>query len=83
MSSFLYRLGRSAARARVLVLVLWVVALVAVGGGALLVNQGTDDTFAIPGSESQDALDYLGHVFPQVSGASAQVVVLVPAGQRL
>lgn len=81
MSSFLYRLGRAAARARVLVVALWVVVLAVAGGTTLLFNQGTDDTFAIPGSESQDALDYLGRVFPEVSGTSAQLVVLVPAGQ--
>ncbi|MBB4688403.1 MMPL family transporter [Amycolatopsis jiangsuensis] len=78
MSSFLYRLGRAAARARVLVLALWVVLLAAAGGAAVLVNQGTDDTFAIPGSESQDALDHLGRVFPEVSGTSAQLVLVVP-----
>ncbi|MEU5263090.1 MMPL family transporter [Amycolatopsis sp. NPDC021455] len=82
MSSFLYRLGRAAARARVLVVALWVVVLAAAGGAALLVNQGTDDTFAIPGSESQDALDHLKRVFPEVSGTSAQLVLVVPAGAK-
>ncbi|WP_372669223.1 MMPL family transporter [Amycolatopsis kentuckyensis] len=82
MSSFLYRLGRAAARARVLVLALWVVVLAAAGGAALLVNQGTDDTFAIPGSESQDALDHLGRVFSEVSGTSAQLVLVVPEGAK-
>jgi RND superfamily putative drug exporter len=80
MSSFLYRLGRMAARARVLVLALWVVVLAVAGGGALVLNQGTDDTFAIPGSESQDALDHLGRVFSEASGTSAQLVLLVPEG---
>jgi RND superfamily putative drug exporter len=83
VSSFLYRLGRAAARARVLVLALWLVVLAAAGGGALLLNQGTDDTFAIPGSESQDALDHLKRVFPETAGVSAQLVVLAPAGQRV
>ncbi|MFI6307763.1 MMPL family transporter [Amycolatopsis thailandensis] len=82
MSSFLYRLGRLAARGRVLVTALWLVVLCVAGGAALLFGQGTDDTFAIPGSESQEALDHLGRVFPQVSGTSAQLVVLVPEGQR-
>ena len=83
MSSFLYRLGRAAARARVLVLALWLVVLAAAGGGALLFNQGTDDTFAIPGSQSQDALDHLKRVFPETAGTSAQLVLLAPAGQRV
>ncbi|EOD60583.1 MMPL family transporter [Amycolatopsis vancoresmycina] len=82
MSSFLYRLGRAAARAKVLVVALWVVVLAAAGGAALVVNQGTDDAFAIPGSESQDALDHLGRVFPEVSGTSAQLVLVVPAGAK-
>ncbi|GAB2768693.1 MMPL family transporter [Amycolatopsis magusensis] len=83
MSSFLYRVGRAAARARVLVVALWVVVLAVAGGAAALLNQGTDDTFAIPGSESQEALDHLGRVFPEVSGTSAQLVLLVPDGQRV
>lgn len=83
MSSFLYRLGRAAARARVLVVALWVVVLAVAGGAAVLFNQGTDDTFAIPGSESQDALDHLGRVFPEVSGTSAQLVLVVPDGQSV
>lgn len=83
VSSFLYRLGRAAARARVLVVALWVVVLAVAGGAAVLFNQGTDDTFAIPGSESQDALDHLGRVFPEVSGTSAQLVLVVPDGQSV
>lgn len=81
MSSFLYRLGRASARARGLVVALWVLAILALGGAAVTFTQGTDDTFTIPGSESQDALDYLGRVFPEVSGTSAQLVLLVPDGQ--
>ncbi|MEI8409863.1 MULTISPECIES: MMPL family transporter [unclassified Kribbella] len=83
VSSFLYRLGRAAARARVLVVAIWVLVLAAAGGGAVVFNHGTDDTFSIPGSESQDALDYLGRVFPEVSGSSAQLVLVVPDGQKV
>jgi RND superfamily putative drug exporter len=83
MSSFLYRLGRAAARTRVLVVAVWLVVLAAAGAGALLLNEGTDDAFAIPGSESQDALDHLGRVFPEVSGTSAQLVLVMPDGRRV
>ncbi|MEW1843537.1 MMPL family transporter [Nonomuraea angiospora] len=82
MSSFLYRLGRSAARARIVVLGAWLLALALAGGAMGLLQQGTDDAFTIPGSQSQDALDHLSHVFPEVSGTSARVVVVVPAGAR-
>lgn len=80
MSSVLYQLGRLAARRRRAVLIAWLVVL-AVGVGGALFNKGTNDTFEIPGTQSQDALDYLGKVFPEVSGTSAQLVITVPAGQ--
>ncbi|MCW6006267.1 MMPL family transporter [Micromonospora sp. CPCC 205371] len=83
MSSFLYRLGRTAVRARGLVLAIWLFALLAMGSLGSTFNQGADDTFAIPGSESQEALDYLSRVFPEVSGASAQLVLVVPEGRRV
>jgi RND superfamily putative drug exporter len=79
MSSVLYQLGRLAARRRLSVLLLWLVVLAVAGGGALF-NEGTDDTFKIPGSQSQDALDYLGRVFPETSGSSVQMVIVVPPG---
>ncbi len=83
MSSLLYSIGRWAFRSRKLVLALWMLLLVALGGGALLFNQGTDNSFSIPGTESQQALDTLSRTFPQVSGTSAQVVVVAPGGSTV
>ncbi|MGH1548354.1 MMPL family transporter [Leifsonia poae] len=83
MSSLLYSVGRWAFRARKLVLILWIGLLALLGGGALLLNQGTDNSFSIPGTESQEALDTLSRTFPQVSGTSAQVVVVAPDGQTV
>nr|BFF19870.1 hypothetical protein GCM10025730_33910 [Promicromonospora thailandica] len=80
MSSVLYSLGRWAVHARRLVVALWVVALVLVGGAAGLLQQGLDNQVSIPGTESQAALDRLAATFPQVSGASAQVIVVAPEG---
>ncbi|WP_285038398.1 MMPL family transporter [Plantibacter sp. lyk4-40-MEA-4] len=80
MSSLLYTLGRWAFGARKLVLILWIAVLALAGGGALLFNQGTDNAFSIPGTESQEALDSLDHTFPQVAGASAQIIVVAPEG---
>ncbi|MFI9484796.1 MMPL family transporter [Promicromonospora sp. NPDC052451] len=80
MSSVLYSLGRWAVRARRLVVAVWVVALVLVGGAAGLLQQGLDNQVSIPGTESQEALDRLAATFPQVSGASAQVIVVAPEG---
>jgi RND superfamily putative drug exporter len=64
VSSFLYRLGRFAAQRRAMVLAAWLVVLALAGVGALF-NEGTDDSFEIPGTQSQDALDYLSRVFPR------------------
>ncbi|BCJ44163.1 RND transporter [Actinoplanes ianthinogenes] len=56
-------------------LVAWLLALLVLAGGGLLIARGTDDAFTIPGSESQQALDTLKRVFPEVSGSSAQLVI--------
>jgi RND superfamily putative drug exporter len=83
VSSLLYTLGRWAFGARKLVLILWIAVLALAGGGALLFNQGTDNAFSIPGTESQEALDSLDHTFPQVAGASAQIIVVAPEGDTV
>ena len=83
MSSILYSIGRWAFRARTLVVSLWIILLVVLGGCAVLFNQGTDNTFSIPGTESQDALDTLSRTFPQVSGTSAQLVIVAPKGEAV
>jgi RND superfamily putative drug exporter len=80
VSSLLYSLGRWAFRARGIVVGAWILILALVGGGALLFNQGLDNSISIPGTESQKALDSLSTTFPQVSGASAQLVVVAPEG---
>ncbi|MDF9878803.1 MMPL family transporter [Cellulosimicrobium cellulans] len=83
MSSALYSLGRWAVGARRLVLAAWIGILVLAGALAGLVGQGLDDEVTIPGTESQAALDRLAATFPQVSGASAQVVVVAPDGSTI
>ena len=85
MATFLYRLGRFSFRRRRLVLMLWIAVLAAVGIGAASVSSSASDTFAIPGTQSQKALDLLGKEFPQASadGATARVVFEAPDGQKL
>jgi RND superfamily putative drug exporter len=65
------------------VLAAWIVVLLAAGGGALLFNQGTDNSFSIPGTESEEGLKQLSRTFPQVSGTSAQIVVVAADGDRV
>jgi RND superfamily putative drug exporter len=83
VSSLLYSLGRWAFRARGIVVGAWILILALIGGGALLFNQGLDNSISIPGTESQRALDSLSTTFPQVSGASAQLAVVAPDGDAV
>ena len=83
MSSFLYRLGRRAVAARRAVFGAWLAVLLVVGGAFLGIGGTLDNDVSIPGTESQAALDRLGATFPQVSGASAQVVVVAPEGGQV
>ena len=75
MSRLLYRLGHVAARHPWRTLSAWV--LIAVTAVALSGSIGgaTNDTFTLPGSESQRAADALRDRFPDQSVNTAQVVV--------
>ena len=85
MASLLYRIARAAFRRRRLVLAIWLaaaaatIACMAAFGGAGKINQ----TFTVPGSQSQQALDRMTQEFPAASGTSAQIVFTVPAGQSV
>lgn len=83
MSPLLYSIGRWAFRARKLVLVLWLVLFAALAAGAILFNQGTNNSFTIPGTQSQEALDSLNRTFPQVSGTNAQIIFVAPKGETV
>ena len=80
MSSFLYRLGRRMVRHRRAVVAVVLALLVALGAAAGLLQNGMDNSVSIPGTESQAALDRLAATFPEVSGASAQILVVAPEG---
>jgi RND superfamily putative drug exporter len=83
MSSMLYSLGRWAFRARRYVAIGWLLVLVLVGGLAGVLNKGLDNGISIPGTESQKALDSLATTFPQVSGSSAQIIVVSAPGTKI
>lgn len=80
MSALLYRLGRFSYHHRKAVVAATVALIVLVALGALLLGTGTGNNFRIPGTESQQAIDSLKQTFPQVSGATARVVVVAPDG---
>jgi len=83
MANLLYRLGRFSYQRRRLVAAVWAVFLVALGVAALTLGGKTANTFSIPGTESQRALDALKQELPAASGASATVVVKAPDGKTL
>ncbi|MDZ4046528.1 MAG: MMPL family transporter, partial [Rhodoglobus sp.] len=80
MATLLYRLGRFSYRHAWRVIAVWAVLLLGILGGGFALGGQTQESFAIPGTESQDALDRLEAVFPSVAGASAQVVLVAPDG---
>jgi putative drug exporter of the RND superfamily len=80
MTRRLYRLGTWAATARRRVLVVWLVAVVALGVGARTLGGEFGEEFAIPGTESHAAQELLEARFPQQSGGSARLVLAAPDG---
>ncbi|MET3769459.1 RND superfamily putative drug exporter [Marisediminicola sp. UYEF4] len=83
MATLLYRLGRFSYRRAWPVIGVWLVLFVGVLGGGFALGGQTQESFAIPGTESQDALDRLDAVFPQVAGASAQAILVAPDGSSI
>lgn len=83
MAQYLYRLGRFAVQRRRAVLAAWLAALILVVIGATTLSGTTDDSFSIPGTESQKALDLLDEQMPGAGGATARVVFAAPDGGAL
>jgi RND superfamily putative drug exporter len=79
----LYRIGRFSFRHAWQVLVSWLVVFAAALGLGLGLGGQMNESFEIPGSESQDALDRLAQVFPEVAGLSAQVVIETTDGRSI
>jgi len=80
VSTLLSSLGRWSFRHPWRVLVAWLIVLGVAGGGAVGLGAGTDNTFSIPGTESQAGLEQLQRTFPQVSGTNAQFIVVAADG---
>ena len=83
MATLLYRLGKASYHRWGRVILAWVAALLVVLGAGLTIGGQTEEAFEIPGSESQEAFNRLEAVFPSFAGASAQVVLVAPEGERL
>lgn len=83
VASLISRIGLGSFRGRRWVLVAWVALLVAVFLASITLHQQESNSFSIPGTQSQQAMDLLTAKFPQASGASAQVVFEAPQGATL
>ena len=83
MTAFLYRLGRFAHRHPWRIVGAWIGLLLVFAVAGFGFGGKLADSFTIPGTESQAALDRLDAVFPQAAGGSAQAVLVAPAGHRV
>jgi putative drug exporter of the RND superfamily len=80
VATLLYRLGSFSFRHPWRMVAVWLILMIGILGGGVALGGKTNDSFAIPGTESQNAIDRLEAVFPSAAGASAQIVVSVPSG---
>jgi putative drug exporter of the RND superfamily len=80
MSGVLYRIGRACFAHRWLVAAVWLMMLVGAGAGVKMAGGQLDNTFTIPGSQSQTALDQVKTDFPAAGGTSAQLVFAARGG---
>ncbi|WP_053207988.1 MMPL family transporter [Jiangella muralis] len=82
MATLLYRIGRFSYRSRRLVGAVWLAVIALAGVAAATLSSPTADSFAIPGTESQEAFDLLQERFPGSSpdGAAARLVFAAPDG---
>src|ERR1700722_13075190 len=80
MSSYLYRLASFAFRRRRLVLGLWLAAAIAAIAIAQASGGKTNDTFSIPGTESQNAAAVLTAKLPAFGGGQTSIVFATANG---
>jgi putative drug exporter of the RND superfamily len=78
MSNYLYRLASFAFRRRRLVLAVWLAAAIAAIALAQASGGKTNDTFTIPGTESQNAAAVLTTRLPAFSGGQTTIVFAAP-----
>ena len=80
MATYLYRLGRFAARRAWAVVLAWILVLGVVGGAAVGFGRPFTSNMTIPGTEFQTVLDDLAVAVPKAAGGIGTVVVSTPDG---
>jgi len=76
----LEKMGRLGAKHHWPVMIFWIVVLIGTGVAATARHGDPKDQFAVPGTQSQQALDLLATSFPTASGAGATVVFQAKTG---
>jgi len=87
VATYLYRIGRFAYRRKGIVLGLWLAILVLAGVGAATLSGPTANSFNIPGTPAQAALDLqeerFGNAEDPLTAVNAEYVFQAPDGQTL
>jgi uncharacterized membrane protein YdfJ with MMPL/SSD domain len=83
MATYLYRLGAWSFEHRWKVLGAWLLAIAAVVASAAMFAGKTNNSFSVPGTESQKAQELLEARFPGAGGDVARMVFAAPKGERL
>jgi RND superfamily putative drug exporter len=79
----MYGVGAVCFRHRWRVIAVWLILLIAAGVGMKVASAQLDNTFTIPGSESNSALQQVKAEFPSAGGTSAQLVFQARDGSTL
>jgi RND superfamily putative drug exporter len=83
MSTFLYRLGRTAFGRPWLLIAGWVAVLAAVVGAVVINGVSVSSEMKIDGTQAQTVLDRVADELPEASGGQASVVFTASEGGRL
>lgn len=85
MATFLYKLGRLCFKRRWWVALLWIALMLGIGFASTGAGESSDDSFAMSGTESQDANDLLNKEFPQSNADALTTTVVFQAedGEKL
>src|SRR5512134_2256812 len=81
MGRVLFRIGRSAAQHRLVVVCIWLAAVALAVGAVKLLGAKTDNELSLPGTDSQAAFDILAERFPPQQNGTSPFVFAVDDGR--
>jgi RND superfamily putative drug exporter len=83
LSLLYFKLAQAVLKRPKTVILIWLAILVAGAAITLTVMKPLSNTFNIPNTESQAALEQLEHTFPQVAGTTANIVIEAAPGDKV